>query len=141
MLEPQAYGSIAIDTFWTPDTRKELVQAQPYFVPNQTIEPPVSPPEYVVAPPNPIQAFEPAAPIEVPIIQTHRLITMANQIGQFFETNGEHGQRDAIEHIQKFWAPSMRQEMSQLLQTEQKAHLSLFMQQAFEPSIAKIIKS
>lgn len=62
------------------------------------------------------------------------LITMANQIGQFFEANGEHIQ-DAIEHIQKFWPPSMRQNMAQLLNSNQAEQLSPFMRKTFESLI------
>ena len=63
-------------------------------------------------------------------MDNQHLITMANQIGQFFETNGANGQRDAAEHIQKFWAPSMREAMTQLLPTEQARDLTPFMRTA-----------
>ena len=62
-----------------------------------------------------------------------QLIKMANQIGQFFETNGapeEMGQY-AIAHIDAFWAPMMRVQMQALLQTGHTQGLSPFMQAAF----------
>jgi formate dehydrogenase subunit delta len=68
-----------------------------------------------------------------------RLITMANQIGDFYESypNQSHAQKDIAEHINKFWALSMRKQIVQYV-TEQggvgmhaqvqnaiKAHLKL----------------
>jgi formate dehydrogenase subunit delta len=68
-----------------------------------------------------------------------RLISMANQIGDFYESypDQSHAQQDIAEHINKFWALSMRQQIAQYL-TEQggigmhaqvqnaiKAHLKL----------------
>jgi formate dehydrogenase subunit delta len=44
-----------------------------------------------------------------------RLISMANQIGDFYESypDQSHAQLDIAEHINKFWALSMRQQISQ----------------------------
>ena len=68
-----------------------------------------------------------------------RLISMANQIGDFYESypNQSHAQKDIAEHINKFWALSMRQQLATYV-TEQggagmhtqvqsaiKAHLKL----------------
>jgi formate dehydrogenase subunit delta len=68
-----------------------------------------------------------------------RLISMANQIGDFYESypNQSHAQKDIAEHINKFWALSMRKKIAQYV-TEQggvgmhaqvqnaiKAHLKL----------------
>jgi len=68
-----------------------------------------------------------------------RLISMANQIGDFYESypNQSHAQKDIAEHINKFWALSMRKQIAQYV-TEQagsglhtqvqnaiKAHLKL----------------
>lgn len=43
----------------------------------------------------------------------HNLITMANRIGQFFESFGD--RTEALEgisnHIRKFWEPRMRQQL------------------------------
>ena len=61
-----------------------------------------------------------------------QLIKMANQIGQFFESNGaleEMGQQ-ALAHIEAFWAPMMRAQMKTLLQTGHAQGLSPFMQAA-----------
>ncbi|MGL4767293.1 MAG: formate dehydrogenase subunit delta [Formosimonas sp.] len=60
------------------------------------------------------------------------LVTMANQIGDFFAANGATGLTDAREHIQKFWAPSMRCQMQQLLTQPTANNLSPFMRQVFE---------
>lgn len=68
-----------------------------------------------------------------------RLISMANQIGDFYESypNQSHAQKDIAEHLNKFWALSMRKKIAQYV-TEQggagihaqvqsaiKAHLKL----------------
>jgi formate dehydrogenase subunit delta len=44
-------------------------------------------------------------------MNTDQLVHMANRIGEFFESFPDHAQAVAgvAEHIQKFWAPSMRQ--------------------------------
>jgi len=49
-----------------------------------------------------------------------RLISMANQIGDFYESypDQSHAQYDIAEHINKFWALSMRQQIAQYV-TEQ----------------------
>jgi formate dehydrogenase subunit delta len=46
-----------------------------------------------------------------------RLISMANQIGDFYESypDQSHAQQDIAEHINKFWALSMRQQFSQYI--------------------------
>jgi len=68
-----------------------------------------------------------------------RLISMANQIGDFYESypNQVHAQQDIAEHINKFWALSMRQQIAQYVtekngtgmhtqvQNAIKAHLKL----------------
>jgi formate dehydrogenase subunit delta len=47
-----------------------------------------------------------------------KLVQMANQIGQFFESQPDHAQalQGIASHIAKFWAPPMRQRLA--------AHLS-----------------
>lgn len=68
-----------------------------------------------------------------------RLISMANQIGDFYESypNQSHAQQDIAEHINKFWALSMRQQIAEYVreqggsgmhtqvQSAIKAHLKL----------------
>jgi formate dehydrogenase subunit delta len=46
-----------------------------------------------------------------------RLISMANQIGDFYESypDQSHAQQDIAEHINKFWALSMRQQFAQYI--------------------------
>jgi formate dehydrogenase subunit delta len=48
-----------------------------------------------------------------------RLVTMANQIGRFFASQGKRGGEDhAVEeiadHLRRFWDPRMRAEIAQL---------------------------
>ena len=41
-----------------------------------------------------------------------RLVTMANQIGRFFESQGEgEAVSGTLDHIEKFWGPRMRREI------------------------------
>ncbi len=44
-----------------------------------------------------------------------RLISMANQIGDFYESypDQSHAQKDIAEHINKFWALPMRKQIAQ----------------------------
>lgn len=44
-----------------------------------------------------------------------RLISMANQIGDFYESypDQSHAQQDIAEHLNKFWALSMRKQIAQ----------------------------
>lgn len=46
-------------------------------------------------------------------MKVERLITMANQIGDFYEAfpDQAQAQKDIVQHINKFWAKSMRDEM------------------------------
>lgn len=46
-------------------------------------------------------------------MQTTRLITMANQIGDFFKSNPDVAQsrEDIAQHLIKFWAASMRTQL------------------------------
>jgi len=43
-------------------------------------------------------------------MDTHHLVKMANQIGQFFESEPDHQQavQDIAAHIKRFWEPRMR---------------------------------
>jgi formate dehydrogenase subunit delta len=50
---------------------------------------------------------------KLPAMSPDRLIYMANQIGKFFESQGEGKAVPGIaEHIQKFWDPRMRSAIS-----------------------------
>ncbi len=47
-------------------------------------------------------------------MKVERLITMANQIGDFYEVfpDQEQAQKDIVQHLNKFWAQSMRDDIS-----------------------------
>lgn len=47
-----------------------------------------------------------------------RLISMANQIGDFYESypNQSHAEQDIAGHLNKFWALPMRQQIAQYVQ-------------------------
>ncbi len=49
-----------------------------------------------------------------------RLISMANQIGDFYESypDQSHAQKDIAEHLNRFWALPMRKQIAQYV-TEQ----------------------
>ncbi|MDP2070709.1 MAG: formate dehydrogenase subunit delta [Methylotenera sp.] len=46
-------------------------------------------------------------------MQMDNLITMANQIGDFFKSfpDKEQAKKDIAEHLKRFWAKSMRQQI------------------------------
>lgn len=54
-----------------------------------------------------------------------RLITMANQIGEFFRANPDSAQakQEIINHLKKFWALNMRQQIVAHVQDKQGAGL------------------
>jgi formate dehydrogenase subunit delta len=58
-------------------------------------------------------------------MKTETLIKMANQIGDFFEPhpNVEQAKRDIAEHLNKFWALEMRQQIAQYVAEKQGAGL------------------
>jgi formate dehydrogenase subunit delta len=49
-----------------------------------------------------------------------RLISMANQIGDFYESypNQQHAQQDIAGHINKFWALPMRKQIAEYVQSQ-----------------------
>ncbi len=61
-----------------------------------------------------------------------RLISMANQIGDFYESypDQSHTQQDIAEHINKFWALSMRQQIAQHVTAQGGAGLHAQVQKA-----------
>lgn len=55
-----------------------------------------------------------------------KMLHMANQIAQFFETSADDGKAEAVaEHINKFWAPDMRQELLVFLANDPQDALPL----------------
>lgn len=55
-----------------------------------------------------------------------RLITMANQIGEFFRANPDPAQakEEIVNHLKKFWAHNMRQQILDHVQQHQGAGLA-----------------
>jgi formate dehydrogenase subunit delta len=49
-----------------------------------------------------------------------RLISMANQIGDFYESypNQTHAQQDIAGHLNKFWALPMRKQIAEYVQAQ-----------------------
>lgn len=49
-----------------------------------------------------------------------RLISMANQIGDFYESypNQSHAEQDIAGHLNKFWALPMRQQIAKYVETQ-----------------------
>lgn len=57
-------------------------------------------------------------------MKTDKLVTMANQIGTFFESypDREEAKQEIANHLERFWAPRMRAEL--LRHLERQAGLS-----------------
>ena len=51
-------------------------------------------------------------------MESARLVTMANQIGKFFESQGDEAIAIAgiADHLKKFWDPRMRRELAEYLE-------------------------
>lgn len=60
------------------------------------------------------------------------LVNMANRIGQFFESmrDQEEACREVYEHLHKFWAPPMRQQLLQQLPQAEAAGLHPLVREA-----------
>ena len=63
-----------------------------------------------------------------------RLISMANQMGDFYESypNQSHAQKDIAEHINKFWALSMRTQIAHYVTDEGGAGIHAQVQSAIK---------
>jgi formate dehydrogenase subunit delta len=63
-----------------------------------------------------------------------RLITMANQIGDFYESypDKSHAQKDIADHLNKFWALPMRKQIAQYVGEQGGAGLHLHVQTAIK---------
>lgn len=61
-----------------------------------------------------------------------RLITMANQIGDFYESypDQKHAEVEIAEHINKFWALAMRQQIAKYVSEQAGAGLHVPVQSA-----------
>ncbi len=59
-------------------------------------------------------------------MKVERLITMANQIGDFYQAfpDEAQAQKDIVEHLNKFWAQSMRDDMRAHVQNNDGEGLS-----------------
>jgi len=59
-------------------------------------------------------------------MKADRLVTMANQIGDFYQAfpDQEQAQKDIVQHLNKFWAQSMRDEMRAYVQNNDGEGLS-----------------
>ncbi len=65
-------------------------------------------------------------------MQTARLITMANQIGEFFQSTPDVAQakEDIAQHLIKFWAKSMRLQLLTHVQDNNAEGLSPLVKEA-----------
>lgn len=59
-------------------------------------------------------------------MKVERLITMANQIGDFYQAfpDQEQAQKDIVQHLNKFWAKSMRDDMRAHVESKEGEGLS-----------------
>jgi formate dehydrogenase subunit delta len=50
------------------------------------------------------------------MMETHDMVRMANQIGEFFKSYGaEEGRKEIANHINSFWEPRMRRDLFKYL--------------------------
>ncbi len=69
------------------------------------------------------------------------LVTMANQIGSFFETMPDRQQAvaDIAEHLKKYWEPRMRRSLLQHVDGRGGAQLTGIVQEALQKHSASIL--
>jgi formate dehydrogenase subunit delta len=65
-------------------------------------------------------------------MQTEHLITMANQIGDFFKSfpDQEQAKKDIAQHLQRYWAGSMREQLRMHVQQHQGSGLQPIVSEA-----------
>lgn len=65
-------------------------------------------------------------------MDSHQLIKMANQIGQFFESmpNRAEAEKDIATHLKRFWDPRMRRVILASLETDDAASMSPIVREA-----------
>ena len=65
-------------------------------------------------------------------MDSHQLIKMANQIGQFFESmpNRAEAEKDIATHLKRFWDPRMRRVILASLDTDDAASMSPIVREA-----------
>jgi formate dehydrogenase subunit delta len=70
----------------------------------------------------------------------HHLVTMANQIGTFFESypDREEARAEIANHLQRFWAPPMRRQLLQHIAQEEGEGLSPLVLEAVQANLARL---
>ncbi len=65
-------------------------------------------------------------------MQIERLVSMANQIGDFFESypNPEQAKEGIAQHIKRFWAKNMREQIIAYVKQQQGQELHLMVGEA-----------
>ncbi|MEO0314375.1 MAG: hypothetical protein RI928_831 [Pseudomonadota bacterium] len=65
-------------------------------------------------------------------MDSHQLIKMANQIGQFFESmpNRAEAEKDIATHLKRFWDPRMRRVILASLDTDDANSMSAIVREA-----------
>lgn len=71
-------------------------------------------------------------------MQTKHLVTMANQIGDFFKSFPDQAQakKDIANHLQRYWAGSMRQQILMHVQEQQGEGLQAIVRDAINEHLA-----
>jgi formate dehydrogenase subunit delta len=71
-------------------------------------------------------------------MQTEHLVTMANQIGDFFKFSPDQVQakKDIAQHLQRYWASSMRQQLLTHVQQQQGQGLQVIVREAVSEYLA-----
>ena len=70
------------------------------------------------------------------------LVTMANRIGDFFQSMPDRAQAkaDIADHISKFWEPRMRETLIQQLDAASTAELHAIVREAVQENLARLAR-
>ncbi len=82
----------------------------------------------------------PATPAVEQRMKAEHLITMANQIGDFFKSypDSEQAKQDIVTHIKRFWALRMRQQIVSHVQDQQGVGLHPMVSEAIRQHAAML---
>ncbi len=74
-------------------------------------------------------------------MNTEHLVTMANQIGDFFKSypDQELAKKEVVNHLQRFWASSMRMQLIEHVKQQQGAGLQPLVREAIAQHQASLL--
>ena len=73
-------------------------------------------------------------------MKVHHLVTMANQIGSFFESypDQEEAKTEIANHLQRFWAPRMRRQLLEHVAEQHGEGLHAAVLEAIQANLARL---